>query len=369
MQAETTTATQRVELRAYYVQLEREGRLVRPRPGSDGPHNIPEALDTLREHHGITHAMVFNGSDGLPPEACRACIRVVAFKHDASRHGRDREGADGQGVLGCDIWAGVRALPPSYRDRVSLHFAESVTRYDPGAIPVALLSLLQDVDKDKRHQIEADAQGEPFACVDAQSGRLLVFVPGSHYSGGGSTLCQPTSFFTDLRLVVDARLQEELGGDRRERPPFDLAATYPPGSVLGYVRDAVLAATSDTPAFPPTPALLDSPTIWENTASYWSQLRDAMWSSKVDCSLALLKHMLEEGARPKLWCLDHQNHYGFRLRTRRHTWLVGEVFTWPDHAKAEKPQRIEVLSWSHNSIYGRRASVGGMVVQVDEEGR
>jgi len=66
--------------------------------------------------------------------------------------------------------------------------------------------------------------------------------------------------------------------------------------------------------------------IQKEIGAEWTQFIDSPWTKNHIGVLAKLKYVCETRETPRFHSLDLKGHYGFRLRTRDHTWIVGEVF-------------------------------------------
>ncbi len=126
--------------------------------------------------------------------------------------------------------------------------------------------------------------------------------------------------------------------------------------------------TSAEPIYPLTPKPLDSRATYERVKAHWDAFVNAPWSSAVDHSLAKFKYLLESGDRPRFWCEAHHNHYGFRLRTRDHTWITGYAYINTKHEPNESDNEITNVWFpdEQNNSQPSSARVGAMRLKLYE---
>lgn len=127
---------------------------------------------------------------------------------------------------------------------------------------------------------------------------------------GDPTPSRPYESPEEQRREKWRREQEEL---RRKRSPF-----------LRALQHRVLQYTTTEPPFVPEPPV-GSKELATRLQPHIDALKNCHWSGKVVGSLARLKHLLEGGAKPSYWVGPMPNSYGFRLRTRDHDWLLGDI--------------------------------------------
>jgi hypothetical protein len=157
--------------------------------------------------------------------------------------------------------------------------------------------------------------------------RGVLFVPTTYVEGhffGGDEYRQ--LLHADLAVSLDRHLEEHLGNLRE----LDLDRPCAGNELAEVVRLKALALTASSGPFRPTDIRLTSQEISSRVKDDWNAFISCPWGADVTGALALLKYHAENGEKPRLWCEGHEGHYGFRLRTRDHTWLVGELFVMPD---------------------------------------
>lgn len=139
---------------------------------------------------------------------------------------------------------------------------------------------------------------------------------------------------------IPSELQQELntaGG------VIDLEADYSVQPMLSRVQSELRALAAGTTEFVLRESIPHSDRARDMVQSHWAEFLSIPWSSEIFGSLALLKYHVEKGEQPRFWCEQHEGHFGFRLRTRDHTWIVGECFISPQPT-SRGARSFEVLS-------------------------
>ncbi len=168
-------------------------------------------------------------------------------------------------------------------------------------------------------------------------------------------------------LLASFRLLPDLFAEHLKAAggTLDLSNGEPGSPLLAAVRSQVIPLTTEAPPFPPTPKPLPSGEVYTLLKPHWDRFVAAPWSGEITGPLALLKYHLENGERARFWCNAHQNHYGFRLRTRDHSWLTGAVFVEPGAEAAPPSAGIDVVEDS-NGYSPMVATIGSMHLLVGE---
>ncbi|MFO0861037.1 MAG: hypothetical protein U0570_10800 [Phycisphaerales bacterium] len=122
-----------------------------------------------------------------------------------------------------------------------------------------------------------------------------------------------------LRTLALAEL-EAAGGK------LNLSHVYTEGSFLARVKAQVQELTVTKPRFTNTSANRDPRNVAKELQSDWQTFIQAPWSASISGDAAILKYTLESGERARFWHETYDNHYGFRVRTRDHTWIEGQIF-------------------------------------------
>jgi hypothetical protein len=78
---------------------------------------------------------------------------------------------------------------------------------------------------------------------------------------------------------------------------------------------------------------------------YWKAFIRSPWEPSIEGSYALLKHRCSRGEIPNVYSFDIQGHFGFRVRTPDHDWIIGEIYCPPDHyAPTEDPDPAKLIN-------------------------
>lgn len=150
----------------------------------------------------------------------------------------------------------------------------------------------------------------------------------------------------------------------------DVSAISSALPLLQHIRCEVLSRTQKEVAYLATAAPLNSKATFEQIKSDWLRFVQAPWSSEVRGPLAKLKYLSENGERARFWCEEIANHYGFRLRTRDHTWLIGRLFVDTRIGEPKDQPEIEIPMNGYGEPFGYRAGpqaiVGRLRIAVAE---
>jgi len=105
--------------------------------------------------------------------------------------------------------------------------------------------------------------------------------------------------------------------------------------VLGeLIRDTcrkIADETAGQPKFLHGQRRLQEWKIDELIGAYWKPFINAPWDAGITGSYALLKHRCGRGETPNVFAFDTHGHFGFRVRTPDHDWIVGEIYCPPEH--------------------------------------
>ena len=146
--------------------------------------------------------------------------------------------------------------------------------------------------------------------------------------------------FSDIALSLSARFDQLTNGEHGQ---LDLEKPYVDCALMRHMKSVVLAQTTAAPIFvPATTEALTSAAILKVIKADWTAFEAAPWSGKIRGSLALLKYSVENGEKARFWGGQFVGHYGFRLRTRDHDWLVGEVYLANGELQNTEPKEIQV---------------------------
>jgi hypothetical protein len=152
---------------------------------------------------------------------------------------------------------------------------------------------------------------------------------------------------------------------------LDLDAEHPDGSIFGFLQQKVLEATipeTEHP-FPSASEVIRSEEIFQRIVPYWTGFVRGPWLPGMIRVFANLKYYCEQGERPRFYNLGVEGLYGFRLRTRDHSWIVGKVYLRKGQ-KGGSP--VEDLSKQPVEVHGANNdtavfSLGPLFVQIADE--
>ncbi len=170
---------------------------------------------------------------------------------------------------------------------------------------------------------------------------------------------------TDKFEGIARELATELkAGAQAEDNVVDLQRAYEEGSFFAHVRSELIAQTTSTPLFKENKEVLASAEVLKRIKAEWDAFVNCPWSEQVTGTLALLKYHVENGERPRFWNGAFENQYGFRVRTRDHDWIVGQLFV-ENTAEAAKPShRIRLIEEGSEYSRSRSRSVSTQVVSL-----
>jgi hypothetical protein len=104
--------------------------------------------------------------------------------------------------------------------------------------------------------------------------------------------------------------------------------------VLGeLIRDTCRKIAEDTagqPKFLHGQRRLREWQIDELIGAYWKPFINGPWDAGITGSYALLKHRCGRGETPNVYAFDTLGHFGFRVRTPDHDWIIGEIYCPPE---------------------------------------
>lgn len=238
-------------------------------------------------------------------------------------------------------------------------------RFVKGYLPPALKwALVHGGGQGRVAERDADAFREQHcAFFDVQSSRFVLWNSELSWYEQGPFYNSPKELvrvdFGDVALSIQAQI--EAAGDGLDKV-MNLEECGQNDAFAAWVRERVDDLTTTEPRFHRCSETLVSEEIHARIGDEWNALIAAPWSKQINGDLALLKHHLENGERARFWSGEYQGLYGFRLRTRDHSWLVGDVYIDPSVA-IEGSDQVQVLSQSYTS--STVARVGRMTLRVE----
>ncbi len=110
--------------------------------------------------------------------------------------------------------------------------------------------------------------------------------------------------------------------------------------VLGeLIRDTCQKIADDTagqPKFLHGQRRLQEWQIDELIGAYWKPFINGPWDAGITGSYALLKHRCGRGETPNVFAFETHGHFGFRVRTPDHDWIIGEIYCPLEHFSPTK---------------------------------
>jgi hypothetical protein len=162
---------------------------------------------------------------------------------------------------------------------------------------------------------------------------------------------------TSLREYLEEMLKAASG-------VLDLNADYPDNPLMAHIKSCLLPVTTPSPRFRPCAKRLRSEEIARRIKADWDAFVQAPWSSAITGSLAAAKHLLESGERPRFWNEAFEGTYGFRLRTRDHDWVLGNIFIDADGSPGSNEDDIRI-----HDVPARERYINDQMVQIATHGR
>ena len=129
--------------------------------------------------------------------------------------------------------------------------------------------------------------------------------------------------FSDMAVSLGVRIDGLVEPEKNE---LSLEQEYTDNPLFAHMRSEVVARTVNSPRFKECKEHLASDEIYQHIKVDWDAFKNSPWSAAVSGTLALLKYHVENGEKARFWSGDFVGQFGFRLRTRDHDWIVGELF-------------------------------------------
>lgn len=118
--------------------------------------------------------------------------------------------------------------------------------------------------------------------------------------------------------------------------------------LLGEViRDACRKIATDTagdPKFLSGQRSLPDGQIYKLVGAYWRAFLDAPLEESTEGSYALLKYLCTRDETPSFFSYGTHGHFGFRVRTPDHAWIMGEIYCPPDYFSPTEAPAMEVIN-------------------------
>jgi hypothetical protein len=125
---------------------------------------------------------------------------------------------------------------------------------------------------------------------------------------------------------------------------LELGKSYAEGSFFSFLNKAVFSVTVPVceQQFEPVEERLGAEEIAERLQPYWETFVRGPWLPQLNGLLANLKYYCESGERPRFYSGGLKGSYGFRVRTRDHSWILGVVFLLPGKDREAGVEKAEL---------------------------
>ena len=92
---------------------------------------------------------------------------------------------------------------------------------------------------------------------------------------------------------------------------------------------------------------LTSKQIYDEIGAYWEAFITAPWESTVVGPVAMIKHLCERKIEtPHVWSYPIKGHYGLRVRTRDHDWIIVQIYCPPQYLSPKTPIKHSEVEYS-----------------------
>ncbi|MCA9287680.1 MAG: hypothetical protein KDA05_03795 [Phycisphaerales bacterium] len=190
----------------------------------------------------------------------------------------------------------------------------------------APLRWLPEAEDTTQHRANRLRQSEPlefWIVEDSHSILIASEISFSRSEWSGAPARQVRITAQDAPFVIASSVLEEAieaeGGEIR----FDRVHQHP---FLARIQELLVEQTLERSPWTVNMEWPDSGSVYASLKEDLQLIVAAPWSDDILGKWAKLKYTLENGERPRLWRKLHVGHYGLRLRTRDHSWLVGSIF-------------------------------------------
>jgi len=96
------------------------------------------------------------------------------------------------------------------------------------------------------------------------------------------------------------------------------------------LKEAVEKVAVTESAFEGRGKRLTEAEIFKEVGAYWEAFVNSPWEAAIGGNVAMVKHLCERGIeRPHVWSNHLKGHYGLRVRTRDHDWIVAQIYCPP----------------------------------------
>jgi len=137
--------------------------------------------------------------------------------------------------------------------------------------------------------------------------------------------------------------------------------------VKDTVEPVVSELVSDQLYFQLNDNRLSADEIQKEVGIYWKAFIFSSWDKLIPATgaLRMVKHLCMRGLEePDMCSLNYKGHYRFNVRTRDHTWIVGEIFCPPFALGRKTPVQSNEINYEVKSYDNHFVQVGDAVIRI-----
>lgn len=184
-----------------------------------------------------------------------------------------------------------------------------------------------------------------------ETGQILANHPARTVSMPGKPGSED---FSDLFASWEGALalaQEELA----KLDPLDPKSEgkLPPmGELIREAWQVAANSVSSKTTFTQGQGRLSESKINDLVGAYWKAFINAPWEPSIEGTYALLKHRCARGEIPNVYSFDIHGHFGFRVRTPDHDWIIGEIYCPPGQfspVEVQDPAKLTNLGFDEDN--------------------
>ena len=167
-------------------------------------------------------------------------------------------------------------------------------------------------------------------CFIEESGKILASHTAAYVTMPGKP---GTENFSDLFGSWEDALVPSLK-ELSSHGTLDLKAQGDLPMLAELVREAwkiAAAGVTSKRIFQGGQGRLTESKINDLVGPYWKAFINSPWEHSIQGTYALLKYRCARGEIPNVYSFEVQGHFGFRVRTPDHDWIIGEIYCPPDH--------------------------------------
>jgi hypothetical protein len=173
-----------------------------------------------------------------------------------------------------------------------------------------------------------------------------------------------STLFGDLTPHVEAAFAKAL----KEFPCLETATE----ALAVKLRENICSVASTETLFAAKQQRLSQDEVLQEIGRYWRAFLDAPWEPSIASNCALLKHLCERKLEePHFYSFDTKGHYGLRVRTRDHDWIVAELYCPPSASRPTEVSKSDVsfLKEKGGDQCIRRVTIGPCCMYIQNRER